>query len=155
MVIKYVSHSSHWPSIHFKQIAFALFTDSAFSMWLCTPHLKQVTSLTRLHPFHSAAPNHGQQPVRSDTRINILKLILRGHFLFLFCSLEASSLREAILTMNFLGSPWGKGMRECSTRLRSTGDNQQFSEKMHHLIHFLPCNFSSYCVGPSRYLWAS
>lgn len=123
-------------------------------MWLCTPHLQQVTSLTRLQPFHTAASNHGQQPVRSDTRINVLKLILRGHFVFLFCCLESSSLTVAILTMNFPGSPWGNGKRECSTSLGSTGDSQQLSEKMYHLIHFLPCNFSSYCVGPSRYLWA-
>lgn len=83
-------------------------------------------------------------------RNNVLKLALRGHLAFFFCCLESNHLGEEILTRNLPGSLLVR-LEEGIQPQGSTGDNQQSSEKMHHIAHFQTCNFSSYCVGPSRY----
>ena len=98
--------------------------------------------------------------LKLDTKSKILKLRLTGHLAFLSYCLVANCLGEAILTTNLPGSRLGRGEKGMQPLVRtsqgSTGDNQQtVFKKMHHIIvHFSSCNFSNYCVGPSRYLWA-
>lgn len=89
----------------------------------------------------------------------ILKLTLTGHLAFLSCCLEANRLGEAILTTKLPGSRLGRGEKGMQplvpTGQGSTGDNQQtVFKKVHDKVHFLSCNFSNYCIGPSRYLGA-